>query len=108
MRGYDPGELASGTSFAQISGEYRHELTKFTVFDTDLIARAALFYDYATNFDTHTRLKGFPPQLDGKRSEGYGYGVGLQLASKFGLFRFDTAWNGQGRNGFYLTVGERF
>ena len=108
VRGYSPGELASGTAFVQATGEYRHHLTSFQVFEQDVDVRLALFYDYATNFETANKLKGMPFQLSGKPSHGYGYGAGIHLAGKYGLFRFETAWNDRGRNGFYMTVGERF
>lgn len=108
VRGYDPGELASGKSFFQGSLEYRHHLKSFQLLERDVEARFALFYDYATNFETDSQLGGMPPQLSNKLSHGYGYGGGLHLATKYGLFRFETAWNGQGRNGFFMTVGERF
>jgi outer membrane protein insertion porin family len=108
VRGYDPGELASGKSFVQASAEYRHHLTDFNVFDHDVEARMAVFYDYASTLGTEDQLRGIPPQLYGKRGEGYGYGAGVHLATKYGLFRFESAWNGQGRNSFYMTVGERF
>lgn len=108
VRGYDPGELASGKAFIQGTAEYRHHLKSFEVFDTEVDARFAVFYDYATSLGTSGQLRGLPPQLSGKLGQGHGYGAGLHLASKYGLFRFETAWNGQGRNGFYMSVGERF
>ena len=107
-RGYDPGELASGKSFLQGTAEYRHHLKSFNVFDTDVDARLEVFYDYGSSLGTSTSLPGMPPQLSLKPEQGYGYGTGLLLASKYGLFRIETAWNDQGRNGFYLSVGERF
>ena len=108
VRGYNPGELASGKAFVQGTAEYRHHLRSFEIFNTDVDARFAVFYDYATSLGTSTQLRGLPPQLSDKLGQGYGYGAGLHLASKYGLFRFETAWNGQDRNGFYMSVGERF
>jgi len=108
VRGYDPSELASGKSFLQGTAEYRHHLKSFNVFDTDVDARLEVFYDYGSSLGTSTSLPGMPPQLSLKPEKGYGYGTGLLLASKYGLFRIETAWNDQGRNGFYLSVGERF
>ena len=108
MRGYDPGDLASGKSFLQTTVEYRHHLHTFHFFDTDFNARLAVFHDYATTFGTANQLKGMPPFLFGKPEHGYGYGAGLHLASEYGLFRLESAWNGDGRNTVYFTVGERF
>lgn len=108
VRGYDPGELASGKSFLQGTAEYRHHLKSFNVFDTDVDARLEVFCDYGTSLGTASSLPGMPPQLALKPDNGFGYGTGLLFASKYGLFRVETAWNDQGRNGFYLSVGERF
>lgn len=108
VRGYDPGDLASGKSFLQTTVEYRHHLHTFHFFDTDFNARLALFHDYGTTFGTANQLNGMPPFLFGKPEHGYGYGAGLHLASEYGLFRLESAWNGDGRNTVYFTVGERF
>lgn len=108
VRGYDPGELASGKSFLQTSVEYRHHLKTFTVFDNEIHARLALFHDYGTVLGTANQLQGIPPALFNKEEHGYGYGAGLQFASEYGLFRLESAWNGRGRNTLYFTVGERF
>lgn len=108
VRGYEPGELASGKSFLQGTAEYRHHLNTFRIMDDDVTARLAVFYDYASSLGTSDELKGTPPQLQNKLGQGYGYGLGLHLASKYGLFRLESAWNAQGANGFFLSVGERF
>jgi len=108
VRGYDPGELASGKSFLQTTVEYRHHLHTFNLFDTDFHARLALFHDYGTTLGTADQLRGMPPILLGKPEHAYGYGAGIHLASEYGLFRLESAWNGQGQNSFYFTVGERF
>lgn len=108
VRGYDPGEFASGRSFLQATLEYRHSLTSFTALDTEFDTRLNLFFDYGTVFGSASQLNGMPPYLSNKPQDGYGYGVGLGLASDFGLFRVETAWNDEGRNRLYFTVGERF
>ena len=108
VRGYSPGELASGRSFALASAEYRHHLFDFSVFDYDVDTRLEVFYDYATTLGTSDDLIGFPPQTLEQPGDGQGYGLGLQLASKIALFRFGTAWNDQGDNRFYFSAGERF
>lgn len=108
VRGYDPAELASGKSFFQGTVEYRHHLKTFHFFETDFNSRLALFYDYGTNLETADQLKGMPPILSQKPSMGYGFGAGLHLASEYGLFRLESAWNREGRQSVYFTVGERF
>mgnify|MGYP003707661135 FL=1 len=108
MRGYNPGELASGRSFVQGTVEYRHYLTEFEMFDQKITTRLAIFGDYASTLGTTSQLKAHPPQLLGKPEDGYGYGAGLQFGTDFGLMKIETAWNDRGRNGFYFTVGERF
>ena len=108
VRGYDPGQLASGKSFLQTTVEYRHHLKTFQVFDNEFKARLALFHDYGTVLGTANELKGFPPSLFNKPGQGYAFGAGLQLASEYGLFRLEAARNGEGSNSVYFTVGERF
>ena len=108
VRGYNPGEMASGQSFLQGTLEYRHHLTDFKVFEQDIELRGSAFVDYGTVLGTEKRLKGIPEYLWDKPNTGTGYGVGLQLATSYGLFRIETAWNDRGSNTSYLTVGERF
>ncbi len=108
VRGYNPGEMASGQSFLQGTLEYRHHLKDFTVFDQDIEMRGSAFVDYGTVLGTEKQLKGIPEYLWDKPKTGTGYGVGLQFGTSYGLFRIETAWNDRGSNTSYLTVGERF
>lgn len=108
VRGYQPGEMASGTSFVQASLEYRHHLTSFTVRETEIELRGEAFVDYGSVLGTEKNLPGIPEYLWDKPTSGTGYGVGLQFATDFGLFRIETAWNNSGGNTTYLSVGERF
>jgi outer membrane protein insertion porin family len=108
VRAYGSGEMASGKSFLQTTVEYRHHLKTFHVFDTDFNARFALFHDYGTVLGTANQLQGIPPALFNKPEHGYAFGAGLQLASKYGLFRFEAARSGEGNNAFLFTAGERF
>lgn len=107
VRGFDTGGLGSGTSFVQLSGEYRHHLTEFEIFDTPIALRATTFVDYASNLGTSSRVLG-PPALRLRPDQGLGAGVGLQLATSGGLIRFEQAWNNDGGNAFAISVGERF
>ncbi len=108
VRGYNPGEMASGTSFLQATAEYRHHLTDFTVFDTDIELRGAAFVDYGSVLGTMRNVRGIPEYLYEKPTNGTGYGVGLHFATDYGLFRIETAWNNRGENNIFLAVGERF
>lgn len=108
VRGYNPGEMASGTSFVQATAEYRHHLTDFHVFDSDVELRAAAFVDYGSVLGTVRRVRGIPEYLFDKPTDGTGYGVGLHFATDYGLFKLESAWNNRGENNVYLSVGERF
>ena len=108
VRGYELGEMASGTSFAQGSLEYRHHLTKFAVAGFDIDMRASAFVDYGSVLGTQRRLRGMPEYLYERPESGTGYGVGLNFATDFGLLKLETAWTNDGRQSTYFTIGERF
>ena len=108
VRGYNPGEMASGTSFLGATAEYRHHLKTFSVMDTDIGLKAAAFVDYGTVFGTQSQVRGIPQYLFDKPSDGTGYGVGLHFATDYGLFKLESAWNNEGGHSMYLSVGERF
>jgi outer membrane protein insertion porin family len=108
VRGYAPGEMASGKAFAQASVEYRHSLTSFKVKESEMELRLAGFFDYASVLGTQYQVRGFPDYLYQKPADGYGYGLGLHLGTKAGLFRLEAAWNDRGSQATYLSVGERF
>lgn len=108
VRGYEPGEIASGSSFLQGTLEYRHHLRDFMVRETDIAMRAAAFVDYGTVLGTEKRLRGIPEYLWDKSTEGTGYGIGLHFGTEFGLFRLETAWSNRGDQSTYLVIGERF
>lgn len=108
VRGYQQGEMASGTAFLQGSLEYRHHLTRFSIKDNEVELRAAAFVDYGTVLGTERRLDGMPEFLWNKPAKGAGYGVGLHFGTDFGLFRLETAWSDRGDQTTYLSVGERF
>jgi outer membrane protein insertion porin family len=108
VRGYEPGEMASGKSFLQGSLEYRHHLTSLSIKDNKIDLRAAAFVDYGTVLGTEKQLRGIPEFLYAKPTQGTGYGLGLQFGTDFGLFRLETAWTADGNQSTYLSVGERF
>lgn len=108
VRGFQPGEMASGTSFLQGSMEYRHHLTTWRVMEQEIDLRATAFLDYATTLGTVTRLRGMPESLWDKPTDATGYGVGLQFGTGFGLFRLESAWNSRGGQATTISIGERF
>lgn len=108
VRGYNPGEMASGTSFVQATAEYRHHLTDFNVFGTDVELRGAAFVDYGSVLGTMRNVRGIPEYLYDKPTNGTGYGFGMHFATDYGLFRIESAWNNRGQNNIFLAVGERF
>ncbi len=108
VRGYELGEMASGTSFAQGSLEYRHHLTKFSVMDQEIDMRASAFVDYGSVLGTQRRLRGMPEYLYDKPESGTGYGIGLNFSTDFGLLRLESAWTNEGKQSTYFTIGERF
>lgn len=108
VRGYELGEMASGSSFAQGSLEYRHHLTSFSIAEQEIDLRASAFVDYGTVLGTQRRLRGIPEYLYDKPDSGTGYGFGLNFATDFGLLRLETAWTNDGNQSTYFTIGERF
>lgn len=109
VRGFSQGAMASGTSFFQATAEYRHFLTEVDLFGLvkgDL--RAVGFVDYGSVLGTQNDLAGIPPVLDGRPTDAFGYGLGLQLARKDRLYRIEGGWTGEGTSNVFFVVGERF
>ena len=108
VRGYSPGELASGDAFFQSSIEYRHHLFSFNALGVDVDTRFESFVDYATNLGTTDNVPGLPPQLLEKENNGSSFGLGLGFGTDFGLFRIGGAQTNQGDVNFFFSAGERF
>ncbi len=108
VRGFEPGEMASGDAFIQGTVEYRHHLTDFSIFDYDVDLRGVLFADYGSVMGTQTRLLGIPEFLWDKPADALGYGAGLQFATDVGLFKVEAAWNNRGGQAITFSIGERF
>lgn len=109
VRGFAQGGMASGTSFVQGTAEYRHFLTKtnlFGVLEGDL--KAVGFVDYGSVLGTQGELDGIPPTLLNRPTDAFGYGLGLQLASKGRLYRVESGWTSTGDQNIFFVVGERF
>ena len=107
-RGYRAGEFASGKAFVQTTVEYRHDLREFQAFGRDINARLALFHDYTSVLGTEDQLAGLPPSLSLKPTDGSSFGAGLHFEGDFGVYKLETAWNQEGDNNIFVSIGERF
>lgn len=108
VRGYQPGQMASGTSFVAVSAEYRHHLTDLSVFSHQVGLDAAAFVDYGSVLGTVRQVQGLPSSLWDKPQDGLGYGLGLHFRTDYGLFKLEAAWNHQGGSTTSFSIGERF
>ena len=108
VRGWDLGELGGGKSFVQATLEYRHALGDVRIFGTDVPLRFVSFVDYGSSLGTANSVIGRPAVVRNKPDSGFGYGVGLQGVTDFGLVRIETAFGTGGRFAFIFNVGDRF
>ncbi len=100
IRGYEEGDVGSGSSFLQATLEYR-----FPVFS---VISGALFADAGTDFGTGKDLKGNPAGLRNKPGSAFGYGLGLRIQSPLGPIRIDYGFGDRGQGRFHFGIGERF
>ena len=100
IRGYEEGDVGSGSSFLQATLEYR-----FPIFS---VISGALFADAGTDLGTGKDLKGNPAGLRGKPGSGFGYGLGLRIQSPLGPIRIDYGFGDRGQGRFHFGIGERF
>ena len=100
IRGYEEGDVGSGSSFLQATVEYR-----FPIFS---VISGALFADAGTDLGTGKDLKGNPAGLRGKPGNGFGYGLGLRIQSPLGPIRIDYGFGDRGQGRFHFGIGERF
>jgi outer membrane protein insertion porin family len=108
VRGFSTGELGTGSSFVEVSAEYRIPLFSFKLRKKDVDIVAALFLDYANDLGTQSEVIGQPGLVRDKPGEGLGYGVGLQAKSPIGFLRLEVGWNDQGETAVYILGGDRF
>ena len=108
VRGFEQSGMASGTSFVQATAEYRHHLRELSVFGQEGDLRAIGFVDYGTVLGTDNDLPGIPPSLAGKPTDAFGYGLGLQFATKKRLYRVESGWTSTGDQNLFFVVGEKF
>lgn len=108
VRGFEEGDLGSGSSFIQATAEYRFPLFSFTAFDVPLGIGGVVFVDYASDFSTADLVIGDPAEVRDKSGDGLGYGLGLHSTTPFGLLRLEFGFNDQGGNEFHFEIGDRF
>jgi len=101
VRGFEEGEVGSGSSFALGTVEYR-----FPLFSEFL--NGALFADYGTDFGSGSSVPGDPAGVRGKPGNGFGYGAGVRVQTPLGALRLDYGLADDGDSRFHFGFGERF
>ncbi len=108
VRGFDTGEIGTGSSFVQLTAEYRFPIVSFKMFGTDIDFNGAAFVDYGDVLGTQGEVIGEPGLARDKDGEGLGYGVGLHFRTVVGLFRLEPAFGDDGDFVLHFTAGDRF
>ncbi|KAL7594668.1 hypothetical protein Lser_V15G29136 [Lactuca serriola] len=99
VRGYEEGAIGSGRSYAVGCGEISFPLVG--------PVEGAMFADYGTDLGSGPTVPGDPAGARLKPGSGYGYGVGMRVASPLGPLRLEYAFNDQGTGRFHFGVGQR-
>lgn len=108
VRGYGGGEVGAGSSFLVVSAEYRFPVADNLRILVDFDLQGSLFFDYGTDLNTADEVIGEPAIVRDKAGDGFGYGVGLQAKTEFGLVRLEFAFNDNGDFTSHFTVGDRY
>ena len=108
VRGYKAGRIGTGKSFIQAVAEYRIPIFTFRAFKQENDILLNVFFDYATDLETADQVIGKPAVVRDRPGNGFGYGLGIQWRSRFGLFKLEGGRNDQGRTEFSLSGGTRF
>lgn len=108
VRGFDKGDVGTGSSFVQLSTEYRFPLVSFQAFKFNWDLRGVIFLDYASDLGTADEVIGIPAIAREKPGSGLGYGLGLAFRIPFGLFRLEMGFNDRGDSQFQFAVGDRY
>ena len=112
VRGYNNGELGSGSSFGIAAAEYRFPIANELHLLVDFDLQGGLFFDYGTDFDTADRVIGTPGIVRNKKGSGFGYGLAINLKLNAeglrGLVRAEFAFNEDGGFNGSFTVGDRY
>ncbi|KVH90808.1 Bacterial surface antigen (D15), partial [Cynara cardunculus var. scolymus] len=99
VRGYEEGAIGSGRSYAVGCGEISFPLVG--------PVEGAMFADYGTDLGSGSTVPGDPAGARLKPGSGYGYGVGMRVASPLGPLRLEYAFSDQGTGRFHFAVGQR-
>lgn len=108
VRGFEKGDVGSGSSFIQATAEYRFPLFSFSAFKAPIGIGGVLFVDYASDLGTADEVIGDPAEVRDKPGDGLGYGLGIHSTTPFGLLRFEFGFNDDGGNEFHFAIGDRF
>jgi len=108
VRGYQLGELGGGRSFVQGTVEFRAPLGSLSLFGSDIPFRANAFVDYGSALGTASQVFGQPGVVRAKPDSGFGYGLGVQALTNYGLVRLEAAFAPQGRSQVNISVGDRY
>ncbi|MBD2465180.1 BamA/TamA family outer membrane protein [Oscillatoria sp. FACHB-1407] len=108
VRGFDKGDIGTGSRFVQATVEYRFPIFSFNFRDEEIPVGGTLFVDYANDLDSGEDVIGEPGEVRDKPGDGLGFGVGLRVRSPFGPIRAELGFGVDGDTVFYLTTSERF
>ena len=108
VRGFEDGEIGTGSSFIQASLEYRYPIASFQVLGFDIDLRGSAFVDYGDTLGTQDDVIGQPGTVRDKDGEGLGYGLGIHFQTAFGLFRLEPSLSDDGDFNLHFTAGDRF
>ena len=108
VRGYGRGDMGTGRSFVQASGEYRFPIISFEREKEDLEIGGTLFFDYGTDLGSGDTVRGEPAVVRDKPGDGFGYGIGLRSLTPFGIIRLQFALNDEGDSEIIFGFGDRY
>lgn len=108
VRGFEKGEVGSGTSFVQATAEYRFPLFDFNAFSAPIGIGGMVFVDYASDLGTADEVIGDPADVREKPGDGLGYGLGIHGVTPIGLIRAEFGFNDDGGSQFHFAIGDRF
>jgi outer membrane protein insertion porin family len=100
VRGYEEGDVGSGSSYVRASAEYRFPIVS--------IIGGGLFLDYGSDLGTASSVPGNPAGVRGKPGNGLGYGAGVRIQSPLGSIRIDYGINSLGEGRVQFGIGEQF
>lgn len=108
VRGYNSGEVSSGSSFIVASAEYRFPIANDLRVLIDFDLQGSLFFDYGSDLGTADEVIGIPAIVRNKPGDGFGYGVGVHAKTAFGLVRLELGLNDREDFTATFTIGDRY